>query len=152
LLRHRKVYSAPPPWLRRNLESVGHQLQCSPGGERCGLRTSRTHVDKGRLSEENTGNGALRRRRGLCRCDIESAAGILDFLSESAGPADVCRKSSVSASFMWCQKLQRMPEVVSRSAILGRSYCRSAISMSGKIWYSSEFYSGDKEISQRLNK
>jgi hypothetical protein len=75
-------------------------------------------VDKGGLSEENTGNGALRRRRGLCRCDIESAAGILDFLSESAGPADVCRKSSVSAAFVWYQELQRMPGLVSSSAIL----------------------------------
>jgi len=80
--------------------------------------TSRTLVDKGSHSKENTGNGALRRRRGLCRCDIESAAGILEFFSESAGPADVCQKLSVNVAFVWYQKLQRMPGLASSSAIL----------------------------------
>jgi len=42
----------------------------------------------------------------------------LDFFSESAGPADVCRIFHVSAAFVWYQKLQRMPGLVSTSAIL----------------------------------
>lgn len=82
------------------------------------LWTPKIHMADGGHSKGDTGNGALGRKRGLCRFDIESAGGIVDFFSESARFALVCRRLPLSAAFLWCQKVERMPVLARSPALL----------------------------------